>query len=314
MASLPRSRGQTTCSTAYPADLARRAAPTPDPSSGMATTLSEKHIRYVMICNALASCTHIACAVAVASVTEFKGEYDVFLQRSSSSCSRVGAINMGALVFVWEVVTSFFHFGNILLWRGMYVEDLRQCKNVVRWIEYSITATLMSIALSLIAGAVSVTLLLAVAALCISTIFAGLSAEQMASRTKFGYKTGETDAMCIWNVSQTTALGFIPFLAEWSVTFTSWWGSECYKGISEHKKSVITLILTIEFSLWTLFPAIQIYQFYHAYCSHKRFHNTLSTCETGYWKGEIAYQILSLTAKLFLSIAIISAGLWDSYC
>jgi len=66
--------------------------------------------------------------------------------------STVGHLQVGFLVAGFLILSGFFLIGSAYLWRKKYNADLKKGLNVFRWIEYSITSSLMLIVIAMLCG------------------------------------------------------------------------------------------------------------------------------------------------------------------
>lgn len=203
----------------------------------------------------------------------------------SATLTSFGSFPITALVITYPAVTFFAHLCNVLIWPDFYVACLERCENPLRWFEYAITASIMSAVISFLTGVRSALLLVAIATIVASTMACGYSAEQT------NHPAPRADA---WqNPSylsriRTTLLGFVPYVAEWSITIVT------MRDLSDCGSGAIVGIVSAEFPLWTLFAVVQLVQFYLP--------------PSYFVYGEYAFIVLSLTAKAVLAIFALAAG------
>lgn len=90
--------------------------------------------------------------IAVNYTADHASNIEMIQQRNFSSISDVFAprllplksgLPIAWLTFAFFAITAFFHFGSGILWYQYYLHNLDNKFNWVRWVEYSITASLM---------------------------------------------------------------------------------------------------------------------------------------------------------------------------
>lgn len=193
------------------------------------------------------------------------------------------------LPLTWLVASFFFasaiaHVGNITLWRSYYESNLAMCRVPSRFIEYFISAGIMIAILAYNAGIREYTLLIAIVALVSTTM-------------PYGYLTELVAVPCdcdSWTrpASERLAaywLGNIPQCAAWAIILISFY-DQAYTA-EAGPPVFVYIIIWSELVVFFSFGAVQLWQQLRP--------------PSSYYKGEIAYQLLSLFAKGLLGLILI---------
>lgn len=187
------------------------------------------------------------------------------------------------------IVASFFlcsalaHFGNAFLWKSFYERDLKRCRVTTRWIEYFFSASIMILIISYNAGIREYTLLIAQGTLVAVTMLFGYITEKFAVPY-------DTDNWCLTFNERIRYhfMGYIPQIVAWLIIVVNFFDDD----MSSEPPWFVYLIIFAELVLFFSFGIVQLVQ---QYSSPKN-----------YYKGEIAYQALSLISKGFLGLIILS--------
>lgn len=207
----------------------------------------------------------------------------------------VGSFEVGFLLVPMPFLTALSHLIQLILinrsrnpkntWAVRYVEDLKRGVNAFRWIEYSITASLMTSILFLLCGGTNVYLFFLLGVACnMAMQWQGYQFELLMDNPKFLERCSPMIA------------GFIIFTAQWAILWTMF-----ALTIAENAKvpwfvyaSFIGVFVT-----FLVFPAIQIMRYFKWWIFKKWF------------EYEFYFNIASNGSKLYLdwilAIAVIVA-------
>ena len=83
------------------------------------------------------------------------------------------------LMLAFSGLSCAFHFGNAALWKESYMQGIRDARCPSRWIEYSISASTMGVAIAYLVGIQTTTGLVAIFALIATTMFFGHLCEEI---------------------------------------------------------------------------------------------------------------------------------------
>ncbi len=187
-------------------------------------------------------------------------------------------VPIGAAIAVFLALAAFDHLVTATVGRGTYERDLRQGINRFRWVEYSVSATLMVILISFYSGITNITAVVAVAGANVGMIFFGWIQERM---NPPGRTT--TTMLPFW-------FGTLVGLAPWIAILINILGSETVPGF-------VYGIVIAEFIFFFSFGLNQFLQYR----------------EIGPWTdyayGEKVYLVLSLAAKSVLAWQIYGGSL-----
>ena len=170
------------------------------------------------------------------------------------------------------------HLGNATLWRAFYERELCRCRVPTRWIEYFVSAPIMFLLIAVGVGIRDYTLLIALAGLIATTMPFGHWCETIADPRS-------PDA---WGAPLRTrllpyAIGHVPQLTAWAVVLLNFYDES---GYSDRAPWFVPLVLWLELALFGSFGAVLLWQ----QCQHPVL----------YYRGELAYQALSLASKAVL--------------
>ena len=188
------------------------------------------------------------------------------------------SVHLIVAIAVFEFVTAFFHFGAGVMWRRKYEEWVFvQHKNPSRWIEYSITASVMIFLLGVFFGHVNLYVQILLVSLTAITMGFGYLAEEASSQ-------GNTPL-----AEKAHLLGYFPQVVVWSVVTTQF---VRYAAVSQLDSAGDTVnempkwvyaLFTVEILLFCSFAFVQALQI-------------------RYWRGENYVR----AEKLFIALSYIS--------
>ncbi|MFN3256636.1 MAG: heliorhodopsin HeR [Ilumatobacter sp.] len=189
-------------------------------------------------------------------------------------------VRIGAAVAVFLALAAIDHLVTATVGRGAYESDLRRGINRFRWIEYSISATLMVLLIASYSGITEITAVIAIAGANVAMILFGWLQEKFnpPGRT-------ETTMLPFWF---GTIVGLAPWIAIWFNVITA-----------EEVPGFVYGIVVAEFVFFFSFGLNQWLQYR----------------KVGKWSnylfGEKTYLVLSLVAKSVLAWQIYGGSLGD---
>ena len=202
-----------------------------------------------------------------------------------------GELYLTIVTAAFFFTSAFFHLGNALLWRRLYLKGIRYCFTPSRWIEYTFSAALMSILIAYSAGVILTAPLVAVFTLTATTMFFGYLTEVLARPVSNAH----------WSKPQlyrlqAHILGYVPQLVAWLIIMRQF-----YTVVSDTSNNsgldapsmpdfVYAIVWGEVFVFWS-FGLIQLV----VTCLPPRY----------YPYGEVAYQIMSLVSKGLLGIILL---------
>lgn len=214
------------------------------------------------------------------------------------------------IAFVWFFCSALFHAVVLTSWAcgtidSWYFYGIKENIGFWRWLEYSVSASIMLLGASSILGTRDFRVVVSATAFMGITMFFGYLAEKNAIRhidmskglpwrwdTPF-FKGG-------WNVFDRFLphfLGYVPFFFSWGLAFDSYYlATDTYKASGAVVPDVGEA-LWAGFGLFLLFGSVQF---------------VLLALDKGphyYWCGEMAYVVLSFTAKFTMAMILIFRGL-----
>lgn len=189
--------------------------------------------------------------------------------------------------FAFFAITAIFH-GRAVLAHELYVRELLQCRNPFRWVEYSISASLMVLAISYYSAIYDGFLLIALVALTATTMGHGYLAELQARPT--GAQT--------WSVDLATrlmphVLGYVPQAVTWLIIL---WGFFLNTLDTEMPRFVYGIVIGQLLVYWS-FGLVQLV--------------VLCSPPSSYVYGEFAYTLLSAGGKLLLGAQLLFNVIWS---
>jgi len=207
--------------------------------------------------------------------------YDTATQSLQPANTELFTISLPALIVGFLVLSSVFHLIIVTVYNKRYNEDLERGINKLRWIEYSLSASVMMVAISLLVGIYDLISLVMIFALTAIMNLLGLVMEVHNQTTK------KTSWLSYWI---GCLAGIIPWVA---VGFYFW--------LSADQGSAAPT-----FVYWIF---VSIFIFFNTFA----FNMVLQYKKVGVWKnylvGERAYIILSLVAKSLLAWQVFAGTL-----
>mmetsp|Transcript_6149 Transcript_6149/g.10138 ORF Transcript_6149/g.10138 Transcript_6149/m.10138 type:complete len:290 (-) Transcript_6149:87-956(-) len=233
------------------------------------------------------SITQLVLAFSVDNFKEFKlplVTYFLGLKRTESGAEFLGTSNkllgnlqLGPLVFIFFLLSAFFHFLVLVpYFNEMYWEQINRGKNYFRWIEYSISSSVMIWLISMLFGVVDITLLISIAFANATMNILGLMQEKYNNVRDANWTV---DWLPFW-------LGCFIGIVPWIVVY-SYLGSAA-SDTQDQIPGFVYGILVGYFIFFNTFPINMVLQY-------KR---------VGPWRdyifGEMGYIVLSLASKTLL--------------
>lgn len=233
----------------------------------------------------------------------------------------------GVRVNLWHLVFSFFllssacqaaaafiptYNGNTIYTNMFASGESRLNINWLRYIEYSFSATVMLVAISVVAGINDLHLLVCMGAMCAACMLLGLCSEWIFrvrdylkdSGVEFDKREDRDQILwiCLYCAMLTHALAWALIAVPWYVIWQSyeqWWlAQDCSAGEAREERApppeFVRIIIVAQLVLFISFGAVQVVQF----CL-LQFKVPYATHAT-----EWAYIVLSLTAKAILGIFV----------
>lgn len=187
---------------------------------------------------------------------------------------KIGEIRLAPIVACFLILSGFFLLGSALIWRKKYEKQIQKGINPFRWIEYSITSSLMIVVIAMLCGVYDLPSLIMLFALNATMIFFGWMMEihnQTTNKTNWiAYIFG-----CF--------SGIIPWIVM---------GLYFFNAILSNAEAVPSFVYAIFWSLFIFFNIFAI-------------NMLLQYRKVGKWQdylfGEYAYITLSLVAKALLA-------------
>jgi hypothetical protein len=170
--------------------------------------------------------------------------------------------------------------------REYYMREIRKGQNVLRWLEYSLSAPLMIIVISVLLGIVDV-VVLALLAVCTCALMG------------FGYLQETT----VLRNSRTASavphgMGWILFVLTWSaISFVFWVGLR--ESDAKPPSGILPVIYSVYFLMISLFGCFGFVQASQVWQGRRR-----DTTDVFKYKVEAAYVILSLVSKATLGVLV----------
>lgn len=200
---------------------------------------------------------------------------------------------------------------------NLYMWWIARCRNPLRWIEYTLSASLMAIPIAYVCGIRSAELLWAVFALVLITMPFGWVTEALSRPVEIAdtedttsknilrcrqWRIGSEGVALVLRAPWTAPLqrlgpwllGWIPYLFAWVLVLNQYYYSISKIPNEDNKPpDWVGALLFTEIVVFSCFGIVQFAQ-------------QLTNCGCYYyWVGELVYIILSLTAKMILGITLI---------
>lgn len=193
----------------------------------------------------------------------------------------------GTLPFTWLTASFFFlsalfHLLNATCLRSFYLSSLKECLSPTRYAEYTFSAAVMQVLIAYTAGVRERMLLLASAVLIGITMPFGYWGEQIARPDgPYCWRRSLLERLSPW------LIGHIPQVTAWLILFVNFYDSG--DGMAP---DFVQVILWGEMVLFFSFGFVALYQ--------------QLTIPKNFYKGEIAFQALSLVSKGLLGGILIA--------
>lgn len=187
-----------------------------------------------------------------------------------------------ALLLAFSSITAVAHFLQLVRFER-YLAEIRACTAPLRWIEYAFTAPVMAVLIAQLCFLLDVWLQLAIAVLTTTTMFFGHLTELIARPDGGKWKVGLERYV-------PHVLGYVPQAFVWTlIVYTFLDTTERFNAdpTSGRVPDFVAYIVYGEVALFWSFGFVQAV--------------ILALPPTYYWTGEVAYIVLSLTSKFFLS-------------
>lgn len=252
----------------------------------MSTTLTTRRLRKF---NIIAGFLHLAQAVAVLVLSKdftlpISGSFlsfDPTTQSLVPSTTVLFDLSLPLLIAVFLFLSSAAHFSIATIFNKQYNAQVSKGMNIARWIEYSLSASVMIVAIALLVGVYDLMSLVMLFALVAIMNLLGLVMEVHNQTTK------RTNWLSYW-------LGCLAGIVPWVViAFALWLGAE-------NGSEAPTFVYWIFVSIFLFFNTFAI-------------NMVLQYKKVGPWKdylyGELVYIILSLVAKSLLAWQVFAGTL-----
>lgn len=239
--------------------------------------------------NIIAGCLHFVQGVAVVLLSKaftipVSGNYLRFNEASQTllpATTTLFNISLPWLIAVFFFLSAFFHFLIATVYNKQYNRDLARGLNKMRWVEYSISASIMMVAIAMLVGIYDAMSLLMLFSLTAIMNLMGLMMEIHNQTTK------KTNWLSYWI---GCFAGIIPWVA---VAFYLWLGAD-------RGSPAPTFVYWIFVSIFVFFSCFAL-------------NMVLQYKKIGPWKnylyGERVYIILSLVAKSLLAWQVFAGTL-----
>jgi len=248
---------------------------------GMAAEAIDARLKRLRVQNIILGALHLVQAIAVYTLNEtgfalpIGGTYPQGPPGTPADLVTIGELDIGFWVFAFLAISAIAHFTIASPWYfDRYAEDIRRGKNTARWVEYSISSTIMVILIASVTGVVDVAALIAIAGANIAMIAFGDLQER--------YLRPGQSLLPFW-------LGTLVGLATWiAIVFYVLGIGDASADLSQ----VPGFVWVIVFSLFAFFFSFGLNQ----WLQYKRVGKWKN-----YFRGETTYIVLSLVAKSLLS-------------
>lgn len=239
----------------------------------------------LILLNSIAGILHLSSAIAFISLKKksFKItthiDYQNWVCDANDDCviesDKVDGLELDGiwLIVSFSFLSAFFHFVAVIF-RQFYKRNVSEGVNILRWVEYSISAPIMIVVIALVNGVTSLQTLILIFFTMSTVMLIGYVQELFDSNR---YPT---------NVRITPHLiGWIPYICVWIVIFITF-GTSVMNSPSKPPEFVYAIVFTL-FFLFTTFGINQLLYIVGSVQS--------------YQTSEIVYVVLSFVSKLTLS-------------
>ena len=197
-----------------------------------------------------------------------------------------GYLPLTVLVSLFFFLSAFAHFGNAIIWRRFYEYELERCRVTTRRIEYFFSAPLMILLIGYNAGIREYLLLFALAGLIASTMPFGYITELLAEPASETLWTRTVGYRVVSHL-----LGYIPQMTAWLIILINFY-EEDTGDTDQSPPAFVYVIIWLQLILFFSFGVVQIIQ--------------IMLPPKTFYKGEIAYQWLSLISKGLLGSLLLA--------
>lgn len=269
----------------------------------MPLALTAQQEERLVVLNAMAFLLHLALAIVSGVVGNINLAPDVFTTKNTvvfNSSSAAGGFDIvpryvksgagfpvTALVVAFFSITAFFHIGNVTFFYSFYLDGIENCTTPTRWVEYTITATLMITIIAYLSGLRDDSSIVAVAGLTATTMLFGALTELLARPAA----SGDSWQTSLFMRSVPHVTGYVPYFFAWFVILFSFFGS----GGACAAPDFVWVIIIGQFVLFSSFVFPQLYQ--------------LRCPPSAFCNGEIGFITLSFISKAFLGIVLLVGGI-----
>ena len=208
-------------------------------------------------------------------------EFDLRSEQLIPATTTLFDVSLPLLVAAFFFLSALAHFSIVTFYQKRYVKELAKGINRARWIEYSISASVMMVAISLLVGIYDLMSLVMIFSLAAVMNLMGLVMEVHNQTTK------RTNWLSYW-------IGCLAGIVPWVViAFYLWLGAE-------NGSSAPTFVYWIFVSIFVFFNAFAV-------------NMVLQYKKIGPWRdylyGEFMYIVLSLVAKSLLAWQVFAGTL-----
>ena len=197
-----------------------------------------------------------------------------------------GSLMVTALVAVFFFLSFIFHFFNATLWRRFYLSELGHCRSPTRWTEYFLSAPVMIVVVSYSLGLRDRSNLISVAALIAITMPFGYWTEMIARPNSTGDEWMKPLRVRLF----PWVLGHFPQVVAWFIIILQF-----YDGNFDPNEVAPDFVHAILWGELVLFFSFGFAALGAQLGTPKQF-----------YRGEIAFQVLSLVSKGLLGIILLS--------
>lgn len=166
---------------------------------------------------------------------------------------RIGSINVANWILIFFALTFIFHFlyATDFFGKGYYTKWLKEGWNPVRWFEYSISASLMIVIISMLVGAKDITSLWAYFFIVAALQFCGLIVERESTKV----------LKDVFQVQVATGIGWTLLLAVWiPILFSIVKIIGDARGYATNVPAWVPIIVVLQFFQYSWFGFIQLKQ------------------------------------------------------
>lgn len=248
---------------------------------GMSAEAIDTRLKRLRVQNIVMGVLHLVQAIAVYALNEtgfalpIAGTYPQGPPGTPADLIEVGSLDVGLWVFLFLAISSLAHFTIASPWYfPRYAADLRRGKNTARWVEYSVSSTIMVILIAAVTGVVDIAAFIAIAGANIAMIAFGDLQERY-------LRPGES-LLPFW---MGTWVGLAPWIAIVVYVLSI--------GDPDRDLSLVPgFVWVIVFALFAFYFSFGLNQ----WLQYKRIGGWAN-----YFRGETAYVLLSLVAKSLLA-------------